>query len=118
MSIKLLVTGTRTIMDVKFIYTVLDSVKDIYGFDEVIVGDATGVDEITQLWCDEKGIPCDEEEAKWHKYGNGAGPIRNIEMVKECDLGIGIWDGKSRGTAHCIRTLREAKKLLMVFRYE
>jgi len=117
---KLLVTGTRTMHDAKFVYTVLDAVKDLYGFDEIVVGDAKGVDMITLNWCLNQNprVYYEVYRAEWKKHGRAAGPIRNNEMVEICDFGIGIWDGKSRGTKHCIGALKGAKKLLMVFRYE
>ena len=117
---KMLVTGPRTINDVEYIYAVLDGVKWMYGFDEIIVGDARGVDRRTMDWCAMQApqIPFTTYKAYWDIYGLSAGPLRNLKMVKLCDFGIGIWDGKSRGTKHCIGALRDAKKLLMVFRYE
>lgn len=82
---------------------------------------------ITSKWCegvDECARYCAEMygslslipfEAKWDKYGNSAGAIRNKEMVKTCDMGLAIWNGYSKGTLMTIRFLIKAKKPLHVF---
>ena len=36
--------------------------------------------------------------ADWQRYGRGAGPIRNKQIVESADLVIAFWDGKSNGT--------------------
>ena len=117
---KLLVTGSRTIMYGKLIFSILDLIKAKHGFDEIIVGDARGVDMVTLNWClsQSPSMYYKVYKADWKKYGKAAGPIRNKEMVKDCDFGIGIWDGKSRGTKHCIGELKKAGKLVEVFTYE
>ena len=102
---KLLVTGSRTIIDSDFVYGALDAIKDKFEFDEIVVGDAKGVDMIVLNWCINNAIRANVYEAEWHIYGRSAGPIRNNEMVEICDFGIGIWDGESVGTKHCIEIL-------------
>ncbi len=118
--IRLLVTGSRTINNINFVSMILDVVIEKYRFDEIIVGDARGVDRRTMDWCCKQipRMPFTIYKPEWSKYGKAAGPINNKEMVEACDIGIGIWDGKSRGTKHCIDELKKAGKLIEVFKYE
>lgn len=42
--------------------------------------------------------------ADWNAHGKGAGHIRNVQMLDECEPGLvlGYPDPKSRGTWHCL----------------
>lgn len=47
--------------------------------------------------------------AKWHLYGNAAGPVRNAQMMgKNPHLVIAFWDGESTGTADTIDLAEQA----------
>lgn len=113
---KLLVTGSRTITEYVYVEICLDKVcVEFFTPDEIIVGDASGVDRLTRRWAKARGIKLSVHPANWKKFGKGAGFIRNAQMVKKCDKGVGIWDGQSRGTKHTIDLLYKAGKLLKVF---
>ena len=89
--------------------------------DTLLVGGAPGIDMMALNYMMNKGHnynsiythAYDVMEAEWYKYGKAAGPIRNEAMVKKCTQGAGIWDGKSRGTKHCLDELEKANKLLI-----
>lgn len=114
----LLVTGSRSIYDADFVFKCMDETYSEYKFGSVIVGDASGVDYLVTVWCRMHDILYDVRKADWARYKKGAGPIRNCEMVLEATYGIGIHDGKSPGTAHCVGELKKAGKLLRVFIYD
>lgn len=114
----LLVTGSRTINDYKFVSKCLDEIREIFPFDFLMHGGAVGVDTFVGMYAMMRGIGCIVKSADWKRYGKAAGPIRNKQMVKKCTKGIGIWDGTSKGTGHCIDELKKANKLLKVFKYE
>lgn len=60
-------------------------------------------DWLAELWARGFGIPTEENEADWNKFGNRAGPIRNSAMVaKGAELCVAFWDGKSSGTLDCL----------------
>lgn len=100
----LVITGSRTIVDHKIVFDVLDKFKDSE-FTHLMHGNAKGVDRLAKQWALENNIKPIDRPGDWAKYGNAAGPIRNIEMAKEahdisnnrCTL-VAIWDGKSSGT--------------------
>ena len=52
--------------------------------DELIVGDADGVDHFARTWARyrQMGDRLHVHDAEWERYHNGAGPIRNREMAK------------------------------------
>lgn len=103
---KLLVSGSRTITDKHKVFQALDEMISVMlkGEDVTIIeGGAKGVDRLARLYAIERNIPYEEHPADWDKNGRAAGYIRNVEMVKEADVALIIWDGKSKGTAHAMK---------------
>jgi len=58
-------------------------------------------------------------DAKWNKYGNRAGPIRNVAMASylknENGMAIGFWNRISTGTKGMINECRKRYIPLVVF---
>jgi len=110
---KLLVSGSRTIKDNLYVYQCLNKIAEKYGMpSEIIHGDAPGVDRLAASWGRVNHIKVTPRPAKWEIYGRKAGYVRNSQMVKECDKGVCLWDGKSKGTKHTMDLLYKAGKLL------
>jgi hypothetical protein len=69
----------------------------------VIQGGAKFIDQFAKDWAKARGVPCDEYQADWNKYGRKAGPIRNQRMIDEgSPNGVVAFPGNS-GTADMIR---------------
>lgn len=69
---------------------------------EIISGGAKGADSLAEMFADEYGIKKTIFKAEWSKFGRSAGIIRNKDIVKNCDVLIAFWDGKSKGTKNSI----------------
>lgn len=85
---RLLVTGTRH--GRTDVWGYLDAYLATYGAPEqVIVGDATGVDAQVATFFRERNLGASVEvfRADWAKHGNAAGPKCNTEMVGRCSRG-------------------------------
>lgn len=123
----LLITGSRSFATFpqEQIFHIFNLIFKKFDFnpwegDRVLVGGARGIDMMVLNYMIYKGRVHNDAythayevmQAEWDKYGKAAGPIRNKEMVIKCTKGAGIWDGKSRGTKHCIDELEKAGKLL------
>lgn len=105
---KVLVCGDRNWTDKSKILEIISSWTNII---LIIHGAARGADNLAGIVGKELNIPVQEFPANWNKYGKAAGPIRNLEMLKENpDLVLAFHSNisVSKGTAH---TVREAKKL-------
>lgn len=76
--------------------------------DCIISGGAAGVDTIARNFAIKNNIELIEYLPDYKKHGRGAPHIRNREIVKNCDLLLAFWDGKSKGT---VSSLNAAKKL-------
>lgn len=75
---------------------------------EVVTGGAKGADSLGERWAKDRNIPCRVFLPDWKVYGRKAGLLRNLDIIKNCDVVVAFWDGKSKGTQH---SLKEAGKL-------
>ena len=112
----LLITGMRDWSDAAKVHLQLSAFY--YHCDEhdykphVVVGCARGADELVRDWHAERRLmpSLTVYKANWEVEGRSAGMKRNTRMVQDGapDWAIAFWDGKSRGTGHCISQCRAA----------
>jgi hypothetical protein len=95
---KVLVCGSRHYANKAHVWSYLDSI-DVF-IEEIIEGEAPGVDTLARLYGEARGIPVKKFPAFWDTYGKSAGPIRNRQMIIEGkpDLVVAFMAKKSRGT--------------------
>ena len=110
---KVIIAGSRTITDILVVRKAIE--QRAFAIDELVHGNAEGVDRIAQRWAEGKEIPIKIFPAQWRKHDRAAGPIRNIEMAKYADCLIAIYDGKSKGTMHMIQTMNKLGKPVQIF---
>ena len=111
---KYIIAGGRDFSNRAILEKVCNSFTDI---DTVISGCAQGADTIGAEWAAKKGITLQTFPAYWDVYGKSAGFIRNAEMGEEADALIAFWNGKSKGTAHMIKTMKRNNKPYWVYDY-
>ena len=85
--------------------------------DIIISGCAQGADTLGAEWAATHGVALQTFPAQWDQYGKAAGYIRNAEMGEYADTAIIFWNGKSKGTAHMIKTMERLKKSYYIFDY-
>jgi len=84
---------------------------DKYPITEMVVGDASGADTLAARYADENKIPHRIYVADWNKYGKGAGPRRNKQMLEEQPqlvIGFLLSSEPNKGT---LNTLSQARKM-------
>jgi hypothetical protein len=69
-------------------------------FGVLITGNGGNADECGANWGKAHSLVIKEYPANWKEYGSAAGPLRNRQMAYDCTHGLGLWDGKSRGTSN------------------
>lgn len=96
-----IIAGSRTISITQ--ETVAQAVREC-GWDPslVISGTAAGADQAGEAWAAANNVPIARFPANWDLHGRSAGIVRNVEMAKNADALIAIWDGVSKGTYHMI----------------
>lgn len=68
----------------------------------VVSGGAPGADSLAEKWAKENKKMLTIYPADWLNLGKKAGYVRNTDIVKNSDMIIAFWDGKSKGTKHTI----------------
>ena len=103
---KTIIAGSRDIVMPGILTDVIFYVKDYYDLSvtSIVSGCARGVDKLGEQFATDRGIKLFKYPADWNKYGKKAGYLRNIKMAQSSEALIALWDGKSRGTKHMIKT--------------
>ncbi|MGN1090332.1 MAG: hypothetical protein ACI4Q6_08030 [Huintestinicola sp.] len=69
---------------------------------EIISGGAKGVDSCAREYALSRDIKITEFLPEYEKYGRAAPLKRNITIIRNADLVLAFWDGKSKGTKFVI----------------
>lgn len=112
------VAGSRYLRDRHVIWDLIEDVRDeIIEFDLLIHGACQGVDEYAHMWAKMAGIPVKQYPAKWSFHKQAAGPIRNQEMAKACDVLIAfpMKGAPNKGTNDMIRRAKALNKQVFIF---
>ena len=81
--IRVLVCGGRDFHDQEYGFFALDQIGTRARIVAIIHGASTGADAIAELWAASCSIPTEKFKADWDLFGNAAGPIRNLMMLKK-----------------------------------
>lgn len=111
---KIFISGSRSV--IKLPADLYISKKDI-----VLVGDCYGVDLLIQQYCRDRNIlfyvyyigkypRCFIKGGKKIQVRGDLYVHKDIQMSQDCDYGIAIWDGFSRGTKNNILRLKSLGK--------
>ena len=111
---RVVVAGSRDFNDYHLLSSELD--KFLAGKKNVTIisGTARGADRMGEQYAAEHGYKIDQFPAEWSKYHQGAGPIRNLEMVKTADAVVAFWDNQSTGTKNIIDCAKQENILYKV----
>jgi len=112
---KLAVVGSQTGISRDFVNKALtEFVERVSPIDLVISGGAVGVDTFAEEWA--LGIaPVKKLLPDWKRYGKPGGPIRNQQIVNECDQIMIFWDGDSPGTRGTLKMALKSGKPITLF---
>lgn len=106
MKTRVIVCGSRNFTDKETCFKVLDQLFGESPNAEIISGHAKGADQFAEEYAVLHGIPVKVFPPDWKRYGRGAGPIRNREMLacakEKTPLVVAFWDGKSSGTRNML----------------
>ena len=101
---RVLVCGGRNFSRRKILFNILDVVKP----QSIIHGNAKGADKLGGQYALECGISCDVFPADWNRYGRGAGPLRNQQMLDEGFPTMVVAVDGGDGTKDMVRRARKA----------
>ena len=131
---KVFISGSKTISKLNDEFLKLLS-EAVQASSEILIGDCYGVDTLVQqyladlhyknvtIYCSgQKPRNCIDQSWKIHSCSKQAmglkgrqfHTVKDIEMSKDCDYGIALWDSKSVGTAENIKRLKNLGKNVFV----
>jgi YspA, cpYpsA-related SLOG family len=114
LSLKTIIAGSRNITDLDLLEQFIE--KSGLQITTVISGSARGIDKLGETWADKHDIPVLRYPAEWKKYGRGAGPVRNKDMVDNAEACIVLWDGRSKGTKNMIDLAHKKGLLIHIYK--
>lgn len=113
---KIAVVGSRGYTNTNKIELILASLLEQRGKFILVSGGCKGPDKIAEDWARANGLDICIFLPDWDKHGRAAGPIRNKDIVNECDFLIAFWDGKSRGTMSSLNLCEKTQTPYFVFK--
>lgn len=115
--IKLAIVGSRTFNDQNIFDETLIKLEEEYDIVTVVSGGARGADSMGEQYANQNGIDKLIFKADWKTYGKRAGFIRNVDIIKNCDVCVAFWDGESHGTKHDIELCEQYNKKCYIVNY-
>ena len=109
------VIGSRAFNDVELLNRELDKYLDKVSV--IVSGGAKGADKLGEMWALQNNITTEIFDPEFKSFGRGAYRMRNIEIVRNSDLIIAFWDGKSKGTDQTVGIAKKAGVPVMVVKY-
>ena len=117
---KIAIVGSRTFSDYITLENYIDGIvkENQYDVTEVVSGGAKGADALGELYATTHGLKKTIFYADWKTYGRRAGFVRNVDIIKNCDICFAFWDGESHGTKHDIELCEEYNKPCYIYRFD
>ena len=99
-----IVTGSRKLREWWRVQWVLNQYRPRI----VVEGNSkSGADAAARQWCTENGLQKRSYTAQWGRFGKGAGPIRNTQMLREWPMAVvlafPVEYAENDGTIDCVR---------------
>lgn len=121
MNTRIIICGSRDFCDKELCFKALDEILEEFYNPEIVSGHAKGADTFGEEYAKTHSLKVTIFKPDWKKYGRGAGPIRNGEMLKYAMEGtpviIAFWDGKSKGTKNMIDQARKVNAKVYIVTY-
>lgn len=105
---RIIVCGGRDFTDRELLEGTLDAIMGRWGDMMLIHGAARGADRMASNWAFARGIPQWHFPADWKRYGKGAGPMRNQQMLDEGNPSLVVAFPGGDGTADMVRRAKAA----------
>ena len=113
--IRLAIVGCRDYTNYDNFKTIVDQYINEIGYpSEIVSGGCRGVDKPAETYANNLNIPTKIFEADWAKYGKGAGPLRNDQMVEYCTHVLALPSKNSVGTLNTIAKAKNKARILKV----
>lgn len=113
------VIGSRTMQNKEVVFNYLH--KNKAKISVIVSGGAVGPDSFAEEWAKVNGVPFLGFYAKWHEddgqINRGAGFKRNHLIIKNSDVVVAFWDGRSNGTKHSLEIAEKYNKRIILLNF-
>lgn len=118
-SVRIGITGSRNWTDEARVRLVLSHWHKLFiGKIVIVTGGAKGPDSFAENWAKDNNVPTIIHIPKWYSpdgtFNPAAGYARNTLVVRDSDMIIAFWDGKSKGTKDTINKAKAVSKKVEV----
>ena len=120
---KLAIVGSRILEEsdenLSIVTEIIKRNLDISKLTEIVSGGARGADSLAEKFAAQEDIPMRVFSADWSRFGKGAGPRRNQEIVDYCDQLIAFFinEANSTGTKDSVRRAKRVGKVLVTYEW-
>lgn len=117
---KIAIVGSRTFQNYDLMCEFIErklSDEEFNSVEAVVSGGTRGADSLAEQYARENGLEMILFKADWRGLGSKAGPMRNVEIIRECDICFAFWDGKSSGTRHDIELCKQMGKVCHICKF-
>lgn len=104
----------RAMFDHFYDWDASEASLDDWRVSEIISGGARGADSCGARWAKEHDVKLTEFIPDWDRFGKRAGFLRNEDIIAASTCVLGLWDGKSRGTANSLSIAKRLKKPTLI----
>lgn len=104
---RVLVCGGRDYKNKTHLFNVLDAIHQEQPITLIIEGEARGADQLSALWASSRKVELLPFPADWDRFGLGAGPIRNTQMLIEGKPELVVFFPGKTGTADMVAKARK-----------
>lgn len=112
------VVGSRSFDDYEHLKQVMGGIYAHYKDIQIISGGARGTDTLAERYASEFSIDAVIYLPDYKKYGKSAAFLRNTDIVKNSDIVVAFWDGKSAGTRDSIEKAKRLGKILKIYYFD
>lgn len=106
---RVVIFGSRKLRNRAALEEALQMLELIHGITPTRVlsgAEPTGMDAEGEAWANERGISVERYTPDWSRFPKTAGKIRNVQMSRHCDAGVGVvYRGGTPGSKHMERQL-------------
>lgn len=112
--VKLAIIGSRNFVDYSYMKSAILEHFDISSLTTIISGGATGADKLAEKFAEEYNLAKEIYYPNWKTYGRAAGPIRNKQIIDNCDACIAFPINESKGTYNAIKLCQKNNKPVII----
>ena len=110
-----LVCGGRSYSDARAVNIALSVIHQIDRIGLIVHGGAEGADRLADNWAAAKNVSIRRFPADWDRFGKGAGPKRNQQMLDEQHIDLVVAFPGGKGTEDMIRrAMKEGVPVVLV----